>query len=113
MKIPFELNQKILHKNGYTEKEYSGGNDFKKPMGKADFPRFHIERNGKEYDIHIDLKRRHGFINKWLFNGKENIVDDNYRIRQEVLILKLEVYDSILESMRQKIIDIRKNIKTY
>lgn len=113
MKINFKISQKILHKNGYEEKEFSNGKDFKKKLGRKEYPRIHVElEKDKTYSIHIDKKRRHGIINKWLFGSKStNIINDNLMIREEVMILKLDVYEEVLEEMKNKIIELRNNLK--
>lgn len=112
MKSDFKINQIILHKNGWREKENTQGQEYFKPLKKSDFPRLHLViEPDKSFNVHIDQHRRHGFISKWLFGGRVNITGDNATIREEVLKLKIDVFDEVLEKMRVQIHSIKAAFK--
>jgi len=78
------------------------------------YPRFHfnvdLEGNARG---HVDLKKRHGFLNKWLFGGGKNTTDKDYRLQSETAILKATTLDIMCDEWIAKINKIKKEIRSY
>ena len=111
MKINFELTQKILHHNGYVEERTRNGLEWEKKIGKQDFPRFHIiVKDDGERSIHID-QRKHGSFMQWLGLSRGNgMTQESDEIRREVMRIRLDTYDVVVEVLKKKILELRSNL---
>lgn len=113
MDIKFKITHDILKKNGFKIKEFSNNKDYVKRIRKGDeFPRYHIApKDDGTYQMHIDNQRRHGFYMKWLFGTKGNgIINNSSAIQKEIMKLKLDHYEKIVDEIKLKIIEVRNGI---
>lgn len=103
MQLDFKPSQRILQQNGYIEEKINNVYNWKKQTGKKDFPRFHVVIDDK-VSIHVDKKRRHGFMQKWMgFTSSSNIVHNSKQIREEAMFLKLDTYEAKLKEIRKNL----------
>jgi hypothetical protein len=115
--INFKISDSILLSNGYIQEKSEIGDNkryWKKSRIKGrEFPRFHIviEENG-EWSIHCDLEKAHGFFLKWIGRiQRSNIVQNSCIIDDEVSRLRFDTYTNILDEMKDKIKEMRRNLK--
>ena len=112
MIIPFFVSQQILHKNGYIEKPWTSGTEYVRPLNKKkEYPRFHIVKVDDHLDIHLDLKKKHGVFMQFVYGGKKNIIGgDDGRIREEIMRFRLDTYDEVLDTFKERIKIMRRDL---
>jgi len=101
MKFKVIPNQKTLQSLGYKEEKTRTAFEYKKPIKKnKDYPRFHIIIENDQASIHIDKRRRHGFMQKWLGLTKgNNIIYHGVQIDYEKRKIEIEtIYNEIVET---------------